>query len=59
MFGDTEKYKELAESALELFDLEELLEMNDLDDVSVVALLISRGLIDTYDDYETSPDDND
>ena len=59
MFGDTEKYKELAESALELFDLEELLEMNDLDDVSVVALLISRGLIDTYDDYETPSDDND
>jgi hypothetical protein len=45
MFGDNERTHELVEFLLELYSLEELLEMNDLSPEEVLAHLLEAGLL--------------
>lgn len=45
MFGDTDIYEDIAEFLLEMYDLEDILEMNNLTDVDALALLIEGGSI--------------
>jgi hypothetical protein len=51
VFGDYNKNRELAEYIAEQFDLETLLELNDLTPTDVIEILLDRGLIE---DYNTS-----
>ena len=43
MFGDSEYELDVARSVLELFSLSEILELNDITEEEVLALLIGRG----------------
>ena len=45
MFGDITVYEDKAEELLEDLDLEDVLEMNNLTEVEVLAVLIREGLI--------------
>jgi len=45
MFGDTERYRRIAEELLEDYSLEDILELNDLSEVEVLEYLIGAGLI--------------
>lgn len=49
MFGDSHISEDLAEELLERISFEQLLEINDLTEVDVIARLIELGLIDTDD----------
>lgn len=45
MFGDTEVFTEIAERLLEMYDLEDILEMNNLTSEDALAILIEGGFI--------------
>ena len=45
MFGDNEHTRNLAEEILEFLALEDLLELNDLTEIEVVAYLLEAGLL--------------
>ncbi len=45
MFGENSQTKELAEELLDSFNLDELLEMNDLSEVEVICLLLEWGYL--------------
>lgn len=64
MFGDNENTHNLAEFLLDMYDLEDLLELNDLTEIEVVSYLLEAGLlgepasvIQEYEDAETEEEE--
>lgn len=64
MFGDNENTHNLAEFLLDMYDLEDLLELNDLTEIEVVSYLLEVGLlgepasvIQEYEDAETEEEE--
>jgi hypothetical protein len=45
MFGDTDRYEDMAEQLLEDIDFLDILEMNNLTELEVLAFLIQEGMI--------------
>lgn len=61
MFGDHSYARDKAQELLDLYYLEEVLELNDLTDHEVLELLITRGLIrypETLMDQEIGDEDD-
>lgn len=64
LFGDNENTHNLAEFLLDMYDLEDLLELNDLTEIEVVSYLLEAGLlgepasvIQEYEDAETEEEE--
>ncbi len=45
MFGDNENTRNLAEAILDVYTIEELLELNDLTEIELVTHLLEAGLL--------------
>jgi hypothetical protein len=61
MFGDNDNTHELADLLLDLYSLEELLELNDMTEIELVAHLLEAGLLgepsSIIETYETQEED--
>lgn len=63
MFGDNDNTRSLVDFLLEMYDFDELLELNDLTEEEVLAYLLEAGLvaqprsvIESYEENETEAD---